>query len=80
MHEIIKSQVLPLVGKVKWEGFIPGSFGSINSLQTKLLKHIGTGNKEKLRMYLAICIQEWPIVESCPIDTGILKQAIEKLA
>jgi hypothetical protein len=78
MNPIIKEQVLPLVGKVEMKGF-NGGFGSMMSLQNKLIKHTKARNKEKIKMYLAFCIQTWPVFDKCPIDRDMLKEAIEVL-
>ena len=76
MHPVIKAHVIPLVGSASWPNFNRNAFGSIMSLQNKLLKHTRAKNAEKLKGYLAFCIQEWPDFSSCPIDEAIIKDAI----
>jgi hypothetical protein len=77
--EKIKAHVFPLVGKQKWAGFNPANVGSVLSLQFKLSKHTNTNNKEKVKQYLALCVQEWPDLRSCPIDQRLIEQAIDVL-
>ena len=79
MHKVIHEQILPLVGKVHWEGFNPNAFGSVMSLQTKLLKHVAACNKDKVRSYLAICIKHWPSQSECPVDRELITRAVRLL-
>ena len=76
MHPVIQYQVLPLVGSVKLEGFDQNKFGHSLGLQTKIQKHVASQNAEKLKMYLAFCIQEWPSIEDCPVDRQLIGKAI----
>ena len=77
MNPVIEKEVFPLVGKVKWEGFDINSFGSLMSLKCKFIKHTQQGNTDKLKKYLAFCIQTWPEgVDDCPVDRDILDAAI----
>jgi hypothetical protein len=76
MNQIIQRQVLPLVGKVKWDGFNRNSFGNLASLQMKFLKHTRNGDAEKLKKYLALCIQEWPKFEDCPVNRRLIDDAL----
>lgn len=49
--------------------------GKALGYQAKLQKHLAAGNVERLRDYLAHIVLEWPDLEKCPIDRGILKRA-----
>lgn len=77
MNPVIQHHVLPLVGKVKFPGFNKNSFGSMLSLQTKIVNHISIKNSEKLKEYLAFCIQTWPNLSTCPLDIRIINKAVE---
>jgi len=77
MNKTIKDHVLPLVGKVEMKGFKPGAIGSVMSLSMKMIKHTKSKNTKKLKMYLAFCIQTWPKFNTCPIDTQIIKGAVD---
>jgi hypothetical protein len=68
---------MPLVGKVQWRSFDKAKFGNVMSLQMKLTKHVMARNVDKLKKYLAFCIQEWPVFSECPIDTSLIKEAID---
>lgn len=80
MHPVLLEHVLPLVGRVKLEGFDQAAFGSVLGLQEKIQKHIRSRNPEKLKMYLAFCIQEWPSVKACPVDVQLIKEALNVIS
>ncbi len=75
MNPVIQHHVLPLVGKVSMP-FDRDSLGNILSLASKMVKHINGRDSEKLKMYLAFCIQEWKTPDECPIDRKIINDAI----
>jgi len=76
MNQTILDHVIPLVGKVKLEGFDSSSFGSALNLQAKIQKHVSSRNAESLIKYLAFCIQEWPKIDDCVVDRELIGQAI----
>ena len=76
VNSTINDHVLPLVGKVKLPGFQHGRFGNVMSLQTKMIKHCQHRNADKLKMYLAFCIQEWPVFSDCPIPKEVIRDSI----
>ncbi len=73
---IINKHVLPLVGRVKHDVFDAKKLVNIMRLQMKIIKHTSSRNMEKVKMYLAFCIQQWRTVRSCPVDREVLKKAI----
>ena len=76
MNPTILKYVIPLVGKVKLEGFDASKVGNKLSLQVKIQKHVMARNAESLMKYLAFCIQEWPKIDNCPVDRVLIGQAI----
>lgn len=76
MNPVIQHHVLPLVGKISMP-FDKELAGHVLSLQMKMVKHIQDRNSEKLKMYLALCIQEWKNPKDCPMDMSIIKDAIK---
>ena len=76
MNPTILKYVIPLVGKVKLEGFDASKVGNALSLQVKIQKHVMARNAESLKKYLAFCIQEWPNIDNCPVDRKLIGQAI----
>lgn len=76
MNPVILHHVLPLVGHVHMGSFDMNKFGNVMSLQMKMVKHIQNNNSDKLKMYLAFCMQEWSKPNDCPIDIKIIKDAI----
>ena len=77
MNVVIREHVLPKVGKVKWPGFNRDSFGHLAQLQLKLLKHTQARDAHKLSQYLALCIQEWPVFDNCPINRRVIDEALQ---
>ncbi len=75
LNPVIQHHVLPLVGKVSMP-FDKDKLGNVFSLQTKMIKHINNRNSEKLKMYLAFCIQQWKTPLDCPIDLKVIKDAM----
>jgi hypothetical protein len=76
LNSTIEKHVMPLVGKVKMPGFQHNRFGNVMSLQMKMIKHCQNRNAEKLKMYLAFCVQEWPVFSDCPIPKEVIGDAI----
>jgi hypothetical protein len=77
MNPVIYKHVLPLVGRVHWDGFNKDHFGSVLSLRTKIVKHIAQRNGEKLCKYIALCMTEWKSSKECPIESELIKEALE---
>jgi len=75
--KVVSEHIIPLVGTVSWCGFNKDTLGSILSLQSKLIKWTKERNLDKLKEYLAFCIQQWPVHDKCPIDQRIINQAID---
>lgn len=76
MNPVILHHVLPLVGHVHMGNFGVNKFGNVMSLQMKMVKHVQSRNSDKLKMYLAFCIQEWPKPKDCLVDIEIINDAI----
>jgi len=79
MHTAIRNHVLPMVDRVKIDGFNKDSFGHCMGLHTRIQKHVESGNAKKVRNYLAFCITTWPDLDTCPIDRKLLKRAVQVL-
>ena len=77
MNKVIREHIFPKVGHVKWPGFDRDSFGHITQLQLKILKHSRARNAHKLAQYLALCIQEWPVFDNCPINRRVIDEALQ---
>jgi hypothetical protein len=78
--EEIKTELIELSKSVKVIGFNKKCPASIWNLTRKLAAQIKLGNKTRIKMYLAFCIKVWPLIEDCPIDRRIMKQAVKALA
>lgn len=76
-REIIESEVLPLVKKVRLQNFDPNCFGNCLALQAKLTRQVMDQNKEGCKKYLAFCIQQWPNLAECPLPDLIIREAID---
>ena len=72
----IERHIMPLVGSIVWKGFDKDSMGNLASLLMKFNKHIHAGRSDKLKEYLAFCIQTWPNLNDCPVDQGVLREAL----
>ena len=57
--------------------FDKDKLGNVMSLQMKMAKHIKNRNSEKLKMYLAFCMQQWKTPNDCPVDIKIINRALK---
>jgi hypothetical protein len=76
MNLIIQDKVLPWVGSIVMEEFDKSNVGHAFSLEMKFYKHLRERNVYKLTLYLAFCIQEWPNIDSCPLDINVIRDAV----
>ena len=74
-----EKHILPLVGKVSLSGFDKEKGGHVLSIQFKLIKHVQNGNVKKIKEYIAFLVQQWPDLNSCPIDQKLIKRAMDRL-
>jgi len=61
------------------EGIDKTSLGHALSLQTKLESHLQSGNDSRVRDYLIVVRCLWPDLDACPIDTDVLRRAVQFL-
>ena len=79
MDQVIEVHIMPLVGRVRVNGFNPDSIKSISTLQRQIINHTEKRNIQKIKMYLAFCIQMWKNLNDCPIQSDILSNAINTI-